>query len=216
MYDRLGVLTPAEVGQRNGYRLYRESQLDTARLIAMLRRLDMPLKRVAEVVRAPETERTDLIDSYWSEVESRVAFQRELAAYLQRKVSGESARTAGFVVRERDVKEAWVLSEKRHLVVGELVDWIEETTRRLKTRAADYGGPAGHDYVVYHGEVSEDSDGPVEICIPVDVSETVGNEAEPMGRAIRREPAHRVAYVRLRKAQVQYPQILSAYDAVAH
>ena len=33
--------------------------------------------------------------------------------------------------------------------------------------------------------------------------------------AIRSEPAHREAYVRLTKAQVEYPQILSAYDAVA-
>jgi hypothetical protein len=32
---------------------------------------------------------------------------------------------------------------------------------------------------------------------------------------MRREPAHREAYVRITKAQVAYPQILSAYDAVA-
>ena len=31
---------------------------------------------------------------------------------------------------------------------------------------------------------------------------------------MRREPAHREAYVRLRKAQVAFPQILSAYDGV--
>jgi hypothetical protein len=33
--------------------------------------------------------------------------------------------------------------------------------------------------------------------------------------ALRFEPAHREAYVRLRKAQVAFPQILSAYDGVA-
>jgi hypothetical protein len=33
--------------------------------------------------------------------------------------------------------------------------------------------------------------------------------------AIRREPAHREVYVRLRKAQVAFPQILSAYDGVS-
>jgi hypothetical protein len=32
--------------------------------------------------------------------------------------------------------------------------------------------------------------------------------------SMRREPAHREAYVRLRKAQFEHPQILSAYDAV--
>lgn len=33
-------------------------------------------------------------------------------------------------------------------------------------------------------------------------------------RSTRREPAHREPYVRLRNAQVEHPQILSAYDAV--
>ena len=64
-------------------------------------------------------------------------------------------------------------------------------------------------FVVYHGEVNEDSDGPVEVCLP---SAPTGDST---GAAMRREPAHREAYVRLRKAQVEFPQILSAFDAVA-
>jgi MerR family regulatory protein len=43
LYDRIGLLTPASVDEANGYRRYREAQLATARLIALLRRLDMPL-----------------------------------------------------------------------------------------------------------------------------------------------------------------------------
>ena len=49
--DRVRV-TPAHVDPSNGYRRYRESQLATARLVAMLRRLEMPLVQVAEVVSA--------------------------------------------------------------------------------------------------------------------------------------------------------------------
>src|SRR5665648_821842 len=40
LYDRQGLLTPAEVDPVNGYRRYRESQLAEARLIARLRKLD--------------------------------------------------------------------------------------------------------------------------------------------------------------------------------
>jgi effector-binding domain-containing protein len=58
--------------------------------------------------------------------------------------------------------------------------------------------------------VNEDSDGPVEVCVPVDSS-----RAESMEAATRTEPAHREAYTRITKAQVEFPQILSAYDAVA-
>jgi hypothetical protein len=64
--------------------------------------------------------------------------------------------------------------------------------------------------VVYHGAVNEESDGPVEVCVPVSRTQEAATD-----RALRREPAHREAYVRLTKAQVAYPQILSAYDAVA-
>jgi hypothetical protein len=34
------------------------------------------------------------------------------------------------------------------------------------------------------------------------------------GTASRSEPAHREAYTRITKAQVEFPQILSAYEAV--
>jgi DNA-binding transcriptional MerR regulator len=52
LYDRLGVLAPAHVDELSGYRRYRESQLAAARLVAMLRRLNMPLSQIAEVVSA--------------------------------------------------------------------------------------------------------------------------------------------------------------------
>lgn len=41
LYDRLGLLTPAQIDRENGYRGYHESQLATARLIARLRQLDI-------------------------------------------------------------------------------------------------------------------------------------------------------------------------------
>src|SRR5215831_8253120 len=52
LYDKLGLLRPVRQDPGNGYRWYRLSQLKTAQLIAMLRRLDMPLSQVAEVVAA--------------------------------------------------------------------------------------------------------------------------------------------------------------------
>ena len=61
LYDRIGLLAPAHVDRDNGYRRYRESQLETARLIAMLRRLDMPLSTVAEIVSAAEERRSELV-----------------------------------------------------------------------------------------------------------------------------------------------------------
>ncbi|MDQ4010733.1 MAG: GyrI-like domain-containing protein [Actinomycetota bacterium] len=80
---------------------------------------------------------------------------------------------------------------------------------RLDKAAQAHGGLAGSWFVVYYGEVDEDSDGPVEVCAPINPMQE-GSAAVSM----RRELAHREAYVRLRKAQLEHPQILSVYDAV--
>ena len=87
LYDRLGLLRPAIVDGRNGYRGYDESQLFTARLIVLLRSLDMPLHEVARVVAAAGPEAADLIESYWASQERRFAAQRQIAATLKPGVS---------------------------------------------------------------------------------------------------------------------------------
>jgi len=210
LYDRLGLLTPAHVDRASGYRRYRESQLATARLVAMLRRLDMPLALVAEVVSAPGPRAAELIASYWDAVESRIASQRELAAHLRIRLLGEERSYAMFEVREREVPEQLVLAEQRHVYQAELTEWLPAAVRRLVRVGQGCGGVVGPRFVVCRGEVNQDSDGPVEVCVPVDPA-----RAAPSGAATRREPAHREVYVRLRKAQVGYPQILSAFDALA-
>lgn len=211
LYDRLGLLTPAEVDERSGYRWYRESQLETARLVAMLRRLDMPLAQVGEVISAPGPKAAELIATYWEAAERRIASQRELAAHLRLTLSGGEGILGMYEVRLRDVPEQLVLTEQRHVSVNELSGWIGRAMPRLCTAAAQHhGGIAGPEFVVYYGDVNEDGDGPVECCVPVDPSRSLSADTPT-----RTEPAHREAYVRLTRAQVEYPQILSAYDAVA-
>jgi effector-binding domain-containing protein len=112
-------------------------------------------------------------------------------------------------IQLRDVPEQLVLTEQRYLQVEQLPSWIGAAMTRLMTSASRHGGVAGHPFVVYYGEVNEDSDGPAEACVPIDPAR------QPADAATRREPAHREAYLRIRKAQVAFPQILSAYDAVA-
>jgi hypothetical protein len=176
----------------------------------MLRRLDMPLAEVARVVSAPGSEAVALLSSYWEGTERRVASQRELAKHLRNQLAGEERSFEMYEVRERDVAEQMVLTEQRHVLAGDLPGWIEAAGGRLVKSAEKRGGVGGPMFVVYHGEVNEDSDGPVEVCIPVN-----DFDAESGDVPVRREPAHHEVYVRITKAQVGYPQILSAYDAVA-
>jgi len=209
LYERRGLLVPAVVDGTNGYRRYREDQLATARLIAMLRRLDMPLTRVAEVVSAPEPTASDLVASYWAVVERRIAGQRELATHLQIRLAGTEGSYDMFDIQERDVAEQLVLTEQRHVRAPDLPAWMGSAFMRLGASAERFGGVAGPALAIFHGEVTDDSDGPVEVCVPIDPSRDPGADV-----AARIEPAHREAFVRVKKALVEYPQILTAYDAV--
>jgi DNA-binding transcriptional MerR regulator len=208
LYARLGVLEPAHIDEENGYRRYRESQLPTARLVALLRRLDMPLATVAGVLAAPEDRRAELLDLYWADVERRVAHQRELVAHLRIRLRGEEGSFDMYEIHERDVPAQTVLTEQRHVRVPELGEWLPVSIGRLVDVAERQGGLAGPVFVIYHGEVNEDSDGPVEVCVPIPQG------APTNGEPTRDEPEHHEAYTRITKAQVEFPQILSAYEAV--
>ena len=50
IYEEKGLLTPWTVDSSNGYRYFAEPQLEQARLIGLLRRLEMPLKMIADIV----------------------------------------------------------------------------------------------------------------------------------------------------------------------
>ncbi|MFF4341522.1 MerR family transcriptional regulator [Kitasatospora sp. NPDC001540] len=209
LYDRQGLLPPDRIDPDSGYRYYRPERLATARLIVRLRGLDMPLATVAEVLALPGPAAAERIAAYWAAVERRTASQRTLADHLRLQLGGLEGIGTMYTVEQRDVPEQLVLTERRRARPQDLDDFIGGAIGRLSALAAAAGGAAGAPFVVYHGQVDEDNDGPVELCLPVDPAAAPGLTAPH-----RIEPAHREAYTRITKAQLDYPQILSAYDAV--
>ncbi|MCX4591303.1 MerR family transcriptional regulator [Streptomyces sp. NBC_01340] len=219
LYDRLGLLAPAHVDEVSGYRYYRADQVERARLVALLRQLDMPLARIAEVVEVEAAQGAALLATYWADAEARFASQRTLAEYLRGRLSGRSTDMYGkFVVETVDVPERVVLTEKRHTLADELPVWIPASLGRLEDGARECGGTTGAPFVVYYSEVSMESDGPAESCVPVADEAAARAWAEKRGRVsgigVRVEPARRLAYARITKAQVAHPQIVAAFEAV--
>jgi DNA-binding transcriptional MerR regulator len=206
LYDRQGLLRPAAVDGRNGYRGYDQSQLFTARLIVLLRSLDMPLHEVARVVTADGTEAAELIDSYWAAQERRFVAQRQIAATLRPGVAASDAPSGELPVHERWVPEQLVLTEQRHVCIGQLT-WTREAAARLAAQADRCGGVAGSRFVIFHGLVSADSDGPVEVCMPVSHL-----PADRAALAWRVESAHHEAFIPVTKLHFEAPAILSIYD----
>lgn len=216
LYDEQGLLVPDRVDPANGHRWYRESQLFTARLIVLLRQLDMPLAKVAEVIAAPGEQGAGLLADYWAEIERELAGRRRLVELLRTGLVGGRQSFTDHRISEREVGAQLLISRRRHLHTVDLEAWVVPTKQELLQLAGRCGGPVAGPLVIFHGEVTHDSDGPVEVGIPIDpatdpatVRGKTGDEPE-----VRVEPAHREAFVTVTKAQFEAPQIVSAYDAV--
>lgn len=82
LYDELGLLVPAEVDPRNGYRRYEAAQLHRARLVATLRLVGMPLARIRAMLDLPPTAVAGELEAYWRQVEADTASRREIVTSL--------------------------------------------------------------------------------------------------------------------------------------
>jgi DNA-binding transcriptional MerR regulator len=86
LYESEGLLVPER--ESNGYRAYDTDQLRDARVVRLLRRLDMPVQQVRAVLDARPQDQAELVDAYWRSVESRVIQQRSLVAHALETLSG--------------------------------------------------------------------------------------------------------------------------------
>jgi len=78
-YDGAGVLVPASVDPRTGYRRYAPSQLEAARLIARLRRVGLPLASVRALLDGADP--GPVLDAHLARLEDGLAAaRRELSA----------------------------------------------------------------------------------------------------------------------------------------
>ncbi|OUM42858.1 hypothetical protein B8W73_07295 [Arthrobacter agilis] len=210
LYAESGLLPPAHVDARNGYRYYADDQVADARLIILLRGLDMPLDTVARVLAADDGERADLVAAYWAGVEATVLAQRHLASYVMSQLAQGKDQLMNVKTRACDART--YVTERRRVSPEEIPDFIQSSCARLAPVAERLGGWAGPLTTIYRSPVNDETDGVVENGIPVrdDVTpDDVGGAAELLV-----EPAGEVAFARITQAQVRYPQILQAYDAV--
>ncbi len=213
LYGDRGLLVPARVDRLTGHRRYAPAQVARARLVGLLRQAGMPLARVREVVDLEPADRLAAVDRWWRDVEDDVARRRALVRSLHRRLAGDDDPPEAPVhhVALRTTDEAVLLTTQRRLTAEELGSFIPDAARVLEEHLAASGATrAGALRVVYHGMVTADSDGPVEVAVPFT------GTVRPTGElAVRRQPAGREAVTVLTRAEAEFPQLLDAYDAVA-
>ena len=188
LYGEKGLLAPAWVDPDSGYRYYRLEQLREARMITLLRRSGMPLAEIRAFLREPTVER---LENYERRAVDELAERRQVLRYVKRILKEEPM----YDVLTKQVGEQAYISRSGRVRVPELETYIRSTFEELGE--ADDGRP----FVLYHGAVNTEEDGPVEVCVP----KAAGD---------KRLPAGEVAFTEVGGSQCDFPEILGAYEAV--
>ncbi|MGC4175448.1 MerR family transcriptional regulator [Demequina sp.] len=213
LYDDNGLLSPAHVDPASSYRYYRRNQRNRAILIGDLRRVDVPLALIAQILDGDAALPT--FQNWWITEEERHVNRRGLGLYIKARLRREGQPPMDIQTRTVPERKLAVISKElfqpqlEEFIMSafhELFSWAERNPglRSLQTTRED---PT---YAIFHGPVTADASALVEVCIVID------GPAEPEGRiTLKREPEHEEAFTTLTREGIEFPNILAAYDAVA-
>jgi DNA-binding transcriptional MerR regulator len=189
LYSENGLLPPAWVDPDSGYRYYASNQLREATVIAFLRRAGMPLSEIRSFLRDPTVAR---LEAFEQRATDEFVERRRVLRQVKRLMKEEPM----YDVVTKRVEEQRYVSKSRRVTVRELETFICDTFEEL-----GYENAPAPPFVLYHGTVNHDEDGPVEVCVP-------------RAEADARLPGGEVAHTHISGAQCEFPEILGAYEAV--
>lgn len=211
LYADSGLLLPRRIDEHNGYRYYGQEQLGRAERITMLRRAGAPLAVVADVVDATDSAQSaQTLADWWRRRQRLHGEQQNVVDFVLAELATEHREDVELIVRRRAVKECTVASITRRVLQPDLVDCFIHAEQLISVHLADHGASRTAEFwVIYHGAVSPDSDGPIEVCVPFD-----GIVPPTADITVRVEQGGEQLYTEIGAALCSYPQILQAYAAV--
>jgi DNA-binding transcriptional MerR regulator len=208
LYDRTGLLPPYHVDPQSGYRFYHLKQLDRARLILLLRQINMPIAMIKEMLDAPKSTARSMLDAYWRGVEADLETNRKSVKHLFTIL--QEGETMAYPIEVKEVPQMHVISINKKVAIKDLDRYIHHSIKTLVAYASECDAVITEEPLgIYHGAVNEDSNGPVEICLPVN------RVLQPTNEILSKDiPPSKVAFTTITQDQAQFPDILKAYDAV--
>ena len=196
LYDERGVLVPSRVDQASGYRYYDPAQLEEARLVVMLRQLQLPLAAVKELLARDPADAAERIAEHWRDAEAAHDARRGLADHLVSRLSGK--KSVMYEVATREIPGRSLLCLKRNVEEQEMWAFGKEFVGILRERPLPkIEGREGAMLCIWWGLVNADGDGPIEWCVPVPAGQAESLAPHYPELTLRTEPAHLEAFVAL-------------------
>ena len=213
LYDQLDLLQPRHVDSQSGYRFYKQDQIQPARMIRIMRDMDMPLALIRQVLDALETSLAEAESLAWEYASMRKRQAEQINAQVQTfiQIIRQEVSPMSLEVNVKTIPTQQVLSITKRVKVNKLDDTIRTSLDALygmvkEQHAEAVDAPLG----IYHGSINEQEDGPIEICLPVSGEISAKGNAE-----VKQLEGGKAACVTMLGAQCDFPIILGAYDAAA-
>jgi DNA-binding transcriptional MerR regulator len=210
IYEEQGLLEPIEVDPWSGYRTYSANQFGRARLIRLLREMEMPLSEIAVLLETSDREEAlKVVDKTLHREQDRLAriqrSYRKVTAYL-----GEEQLPMTIAIHSHSFSSQNVVRIRRAVTIPEFHRLIpvvlQQLTEHLEAVRAE---AAGDPFCLFYGPVNREDDGPVEICLPFN-----GDAARAGGIDVLEIPAHVGAVGKADFEHSRYPEILEVWDDV--
>lgn len=183
LYDEIGLLPPAHIDASSGYRYYSLGQANRAEAVRILRSVDMPLDEIREIL---ETEDPELVHKqlivHRDRLAERLAAQERTLAYLETLIHRKEG-IMPYDVQVEEVTPQLIAATKVHTNLARVGNDIGAGFGTLMRGLGREGvAPAGPPLIVYHDVIDDETDGYIEICVPV--AATISGDAEVYGREL--------------------------------
>lgn len=184
LYNEQGLLHPAYVDESTGYRYYHQAQAKRAEIIRILRLVEMPLDDIQAILESDDDEtisRQLLIHK--ARLTEKLAAQEHMLDYLE-SIIQRKEMIMPYEVNVLQQKSQLVATVKFHTTLSKIPTDIAAGFGTL-VRGLGHAGvtPTGMPMILYHNVIDQESEGDVEIAIPIEKSFTgdgdvVGRELE--------------------------------------
>ena len=166
IYSERGLLPPDSVDPLNGYRYYAPEQVTTGWLIALLRSANLSLEQIGRIIGSDTgsavRELEQAADALSRRTEANQAVLRRARLHLLQEVDMSQVSTA--LEGDRPIVS---LMQRMHPEEMDVV--ITTAVGRLREVAAASGlTVTGDPFGIFHAPITAESDGPLEIALPVD------------------------------------------------
>jgi DNA-binding transcriptional MerR regulator len=210
LYAERGLLPPRVVDPINGYRYYGADQVRTGWLIALLRSAELSLDEIAVIIGATAAEAPTLLERAVDAAKRRAEGNQAVLTRARLHLRGEADMTEPTIRTESDRPVLSVLRRMRPDEMGEVIPHQVDRLRAIADAAALT--VTGHPFGIFHAPITEESNGPLEITLPVDgLTELSDADGDVRSYRLGGGPvAERFAEGK----ETDFPEILALYDEV--